>query len=130
MAASATFALKPGVWFRRSRRCMVSPDPLGTACPPSGRNSTYRPVQIPEAGSILDGGTDFDIIAIDIPIGLLDAYEIGGRACDRAARKFLGKPRGNSIFPAPVRPVLAATLWHVFARGRARLAASRSLNRL
>jgi predicted RNase H-like nuclease len=53
--------------------------------------------------SILDGGTDFDIIAIDIPIGLLDAYEVGGRACDRVARKFLGKPRGNSIFPAPVR---------------------------
>ena len=50
--------------------------------------------------SILDEGTDFDIIAIDIPIGLLDAYESGGRACDRAARKFLGKLRGNSIFPA------------------------------
>src|SRR5208337_5005905 len=51
MAASATFALKAGVWFRRGRRCMVSPDSLGTACPPSGRNSTYRPVQILEAGS-------------------------------------------------------------------------------
>jgi Transposase, Mutator family len=31
---------------------MVSPDSLGTACPLSGRNSTYRPVQIPEAGSL------------------------------------------------------------------------------
>jgi hypothetical protein len=30
---------------------MVSPDSLGTACPLSGRNSTYRPVQILEAGS-------------------------------------------------------------------------------
>jgi hypothetical protein len=29
----------------------VSPDALGTACPPSGRNSTDRPVQILEAGS-------------------------------------------------------------------------------
>ena len=29
----------------------VSPDSLGTACPLSGRNSTYRPVQILEAGS-------------------------------------------------------------------------------
>src|SRR5271165_4684097 len=59
MAASATFALKAGVWFRRGRRCMVSPDSLGTACPPSGRNSTYRPVQILEAGSFRfrsDGG--------------------------------------------------------------------------
>src|SRR4030081_563381 len=51
MAASATFALKAGVWFRRARRCMVSPDSQAIACPLSGRNSTYRPVQISEAGS-------------------------------------------------------------------------------
>jgi hypothetical protein len=30
---------------------MVSPDSLGTACPLSGRNSTYRPVQISETSS-------------------------------------------------------------------------------
>src|SRR5437763_9240778 len=51
MAASATFALKAAVWFRRGRRCMVSPDSRATACPPSGRNSTYRPVQISGASS-------------------------------------------------------------------------------
>src|SRR3954465_13131874 len=51
MAASATFALKAGVWFRRGPLFIVSPDSLGTACPLSGRNSTYRPVQILEAGS-------------------------------------------------------------------------------
>jgi hypothetical protein len=39
------------VWFRRGRLLIVSPDSLGTACPLSGRNSTYRPVQILEAGS-------------------------------------------------------------------------------
>jgi hypothetical protein len=39
------------VWFRRGRLFIVSPDSLGTACPLSGRNSTYRPVQILEAGS-------------------------------------------------------------------------------
>src|SRR5208282_4140579 len=54
MAASATFALKAGVWFRRGRLVMVSPDSLGTACPLSGRNSTYRPVQISGASSILE----------------------------------------------------------------------------
>jgi hypothetical protein len=43
--------LKAGVWFRRGRLLIVSPDSLGTACPLSGRNSTYRPVQILEAGS-------------------------------------------------------------------------------
>jgi hypothetical protein len=50
MAASATLALKPGVWFRRGRLLIVSPT-LGTACLLSGRNSTYRLVQILEAGS-------------------------------------------------------------------------------
>jgi len=30
---------------------IVSPDSTGTACPLSGRNSTYRPVQISGAGS-------------------------------------------------------------------------------
>src|SRR5258707_15179970 len=54
MAASATFALKVGVWFRRGRLFMVSPDSLGTACPLSGRNSTYRPVQIFETSSMGD----------------------------------------------------------------------------
>src|SRR2546425_12961343 len=52
MAAIATFALKAGVWFRRGRLLIVSPDSLGTACPLSGRNSTYRPVQISETSSI------------------------------------------------------------------------------
>jgi hypothetical protein len=32
---------------------MVSPDSQATACLPSGRNSTYRPVQISEAGSLV-----------------------------------------------------------------------------
>jgi predicted RNase H-like nuclease len=54
--------------------------------------------------------TPFDIVAVDVPIGLLDAYEIGGRACDRAARKLLG-PRGSSVFAAPVRAVLEANSW-------------------
>ena len=40
-----------GVWFRRGRLCMVSPDSQATACLPSGRNSTYRPVQISGTGS-------------------------------------------------------------------------------
>jgi hypothetical protein len=41
------------VWFRRGRLLMVSPDSRDTACPLSGRNSTYRPVQIREASSDL-----------------------------------------------------------------------------
>ncbi|MFN2324152.1 MAG: DUF429 domain-containing protein, partial [Trueperaceae bacterium] len=38
-----------------------------------------------------------------IPIGLT---EKGQRACDRAARKLLGRPRGSSVFSSPVRGVL------------------------
>ena len=40
-----------GRWFLRGRLLMHSPDSLGTACPLSGKNSTYRPVQILEADS-------------------------------------------------------------------------------
>jgi predicted RNase H-like nuclease len=47
------------------------------------------------------------LAAIDIPIGLPDR---GSREADGAARKFIG-PRASSVFPCPIRPVLAATSW-------------------
>jgi predicted RNase H-like nuclease len=83
----------PGGW------CVVSYE--------SGRLSLERVTAVSE---IMGSVTELDILAIDIPIGLLDAYEIGGRACDRAARKLLGQRRG-SVFPAPVRPVLSASTY-------------------
>jgi len=46
-------------------------------------------------------------LAIDIPIGLLD----GPRACDLAARKLLGQPRGSSVFPAPCRRATRAATY-------------------
>lgn len=46
-----------------------------------------------------------EVLAIDVPIGLPDS---GPRACDLVARKLLGRPRGSSVFPAPIRPVLEA----------------------
>jgi len=55
---------------------------------------------------ILPKITQFELICVDIPIGLSDGpYE---RACDLAARKLLGQPRGSSVFPAPLRPALRA----------------------
>lgn len=48
---------------------------------------------------------DLLCLAIDIPIGLLDH----SRACDKAARKLLGQPRGTSVFAAPCRAALSAT---------------------
>jgi hypothetical protein len=40
------------------RLLIVSPETSGTACPLSGRNSTYRPVQIFEASSLLETSPD------------------------------------------------------------------------
>jgi predicted RNase H-like nuclease len=48
--------------------------------------------------------SDLACVGIDIPIGLLE----GSRACDRAARNLLGRPRGSSVFPAPCRAALRA----------------------
>jgi predicted RNase H-like nuclease len=42
------------------------------------------------------------VLAIDIPIGLLD----GPRLCDQAARRLLGSPRCSSVFSAPCRAAL------------------------
>jgi predicted RNase H-like nuclease len=49
-----------------------------------------------------------NVIAVDIPIGL---PEVGARACDEHARRELAQPRGSSVFPAPLRAVLAARSW-------------------
>jgi len=45
------------------------------------------------------------VIAIDIPIGLPN---LGTRDCDKEARHLLGRKRGSSVFPAPLRPLLVA----------------------
>jgi predicted RNase H-like nuclease len=47
-------------------------------------------------------------VAIDIPIGLLDAAAPGGRPCDQEARKLLG-PRSSSVFSPPSQTALSAT---------------------
>ena len=50
------------------------------------------------------GGSDR--IFVDIPIGLPAGKE--GRDCDKEARFKLGRKRGSSVFPAPVRAILGA----------------------
>ncbi len=47
-------------------------------------------------------------VAVDIPIGLLDAREAGGREAERKARNILGSGRKSSVFSSPIRPVLDA----------------------
>lgn len=82
-----------------------------------------------ETLSALLEGTRFDIVAVDIPIGLLDAYEVGGRACDRTVRAILGK-RASSVFPAPVRGALAAKSWEeACAASRASAPGAKAMSR-
>jgi predicted RNase H-like nuclease len=62
------------------------------------------------------------VIAVDIPIGL---PEVGARACDEHARRELAQPRGSSVFPAPLRAVLAARLWEEACTIRLRIDSKR-----
>jgi predicted RNase H-like nuclease len=50
---------------------------------------------------------DLACVGVDIPIGLLN----GSRACDKAARKLLGQPRGTSVFAAPCRAAVHAATY-------------------
>ena len=50
------------------------------------------------------------VIAVDIPIGLLDRPQRGGRVCDQRARRLLGR-RACSVFSPPSRQVLGATCY-------------------
>ncbi len=70
----------------------------------------WRVEKVGFLSDLFDGATQLEIVAIDVPIGLLNAYEIGGRRCDRVARALL-KRRGSSVFPAPVRSVLEASTY-------------------
>lgn len=57
-----------------------------------------------------------EIVSIDMPIGLLDVQERGGRECDRAARRLLGRPRAGSVFTPPTRPMLRAKTYEEVRR--------------
>lgn len=70
---------------------------------------------------LIDTVPALSVIAIDIPIGLADVYERGGRSCDRLARSLLSVRR-SSVFPTPIRGTLAAATWEeacVISRGSA-----------
>ncbi len=59
-------------------------------------------------------------VAVDMPIGLLEAARRGGRTCDAAARALLGPLRARSVFSPPIRPALAARSFrHALAIQRA-----------
>lgn len=68
----------------------------------------------PNFSSILDD-EHLTLIVIDIPIGLLDH---GARTCDVEARRLLGRGRGSSVFPSPIRTMLEAGTWEEACRRR------------
>jgi predicted RNase H-like nuclease len=67
----------------------------------AGRRVTL--LDLPDVAAVL-AVPGVEVVAIDMPIGL---SEDGVRACDVRARKLLGRA-GSSVFPAPLRQVLAA----------------------
>lgn len=71
---------------------------------------------------------DRAIVAVDMPIGLPDRPERGGRACDRLARAVLPRQRKSSIFSPPTGQALRAGMAELARSGsrmRARQEASR-----
>lgn len=99
----------PGGWF------FVSLEPRGP----------MRWGVVRELGELVRCAGESDRIFVDIPIGLPDGPE--GRACDRAARKVLGKRRASSVFPAPARAVLGASDYED-AKRRSREATGKAVN--
>lgn len=73
---------------------------------PRGASGVEVVAGIDEVIARVDDGT-LDLVGLDLPVGLPDA---GPRVCDLEARRRLG-PRRSSVFPAPVRPVLATTTY-------------------
>ena len=50
-----------------------------------------------------------ELTLIDMPIGLLANYKMGGRVCDQLARRLLPKNKKSSVFSAPPRSILTQT---------------------
>lgn len=66
-----------------------------------------RAAVLPDFAAVLATLPDDAVIALDMPIGLVDEHEPGGRDVDRAARVQLGRKR-SSVFSAPPRCALGA----------------------
>jgi predicted RNase H-like nuclease len=96
-------------WFSMDERgTVVGVDgcPAGWVCFQVDLQSRRTAVRVlANLGELISASPEPKLIAIDIPIGIPTS---GARACDIAARKLLGKPRSNSVFPAPVRATFAA----------------------
>jgi predicted RNase H-like nuclease len=84
----------------------------------------------PDFAAVLEACSGAQALGVDIPIGLPDRVEKGGRPADRLARELLKPYRSSSVFSAPCRPALACQTYEKAAAvTRARSAAGQSLTR-
>jgi predicted RNase H-like nuclease len=60
------------------------------------------PTRMTSFEQVVDARPSFSVIALNAPVGYLDAVQTGGRKCDREARALLGR-RGGAVKNAPVR---------------------------
>jgi len=70
------------------------------------KSRKFIPERFERLAKILTFKPEAKVVAVDVPIGLLDEAEPGGRDCDRLARELLGQPRARSVFSPPVRSAL------------------------
>lgn len=59
-----------------------------------------------EAAAATAEGPAVEVLGLDMPIGLMDTAEKGGRPVDRAVRERLKPHRASSVFSPPCRPAL------------------------
>src|SRR5271168_1566979 len=113
MAANATFALKPGVWFLRVRFVIFAPDSRREPSPPSGRKSTQPTVQILEASSCR------------VPFGdLSDAW----RPCSAIVRtRDRNRSDAREAVPQIAETILSSRNWHSSGSRDAALVRRRSV---
>ncbi len=75
------------------------------------RDVSYAIIETQQVGELISRAELLgDLLMVDIPIGLADSLP---RACDLAARRYLGAPRASSVFPAPCRGALNADTYPV-----------------
>jgi predicted RNase H-like nuclease len=108
----------PGGWF------VVSGKLQGVSLFPE------PPQVLASISDVLDARPPYEIIALHAPIGLPGERIPGGRACDRQARKLLGRRRGAAVTAPPSRSsVYDATGEGLSAVVRAQLARIREVQR-
>ena len=70
----------------------------------------------PDFAGLLEVCAGAVALAVDIPIGLMERVERGGRPVDRLARERLKPYRASSVFSPPCRPALACLTYEDAAK--------------